>query len=29
MEDKMVAEIATNDPARPTFKISLVFRMDS
>ncbi len=29
MEDKMVAEIKTNDPARPTFKISLVFRMDS
>ena len=29
MEDKMVAEIETNDPARPTLKISLVFRMDS
>ena len=29
MEDKMIAEIQTNDPARPVFKISLVFRMDS
>ncbi len=27
MEDKMVAEIQTNDPASPSFKISLVFRM--
>jgi hypothetical protein len=29
MEDKMIAELETNDPARPTLKISLVFRMDS
>ncbi len=29
MEDKMIAELKTNDPARPTLKISLVFRMDS
>ncbi|HET8944635.1 MAG TPA: hypothetical protein VFO59_07630 [Dehalococcoidia bacterium] len=29
MEDKMIAELETNDPARPAFKISLVFRMDS
>ena len=29
MEDKMVAELATNDPARASFKISIVFRMDS
>ena len=29
MDDKMLAEIQTNDPARPTLKISLVFRMDS
>lgn len=29
MEDKMIAELETNDPALPTLKISLVFRMDS
>lgn len=29
MEDKMIAEISTNDPARPSLKISLVFRMDT
>lgn len=29
MEDKMIAEIRTNDPARPSLKISLVFRMDT
>jgi len=29
MEDKMIAELQTNDPAQPTLKISLVFRMDS
>ena len=29
MEDKMIAELATNDPARATLKISIVFRMDS
>lgn len=28
MEDKMLAEIQTNDPERPLLKISLVFRMD-
>lgn len=27
MEDKMVAELQTNDPAKPTLKISIVFRM--
>ena len=29
MEDKMIAEISTNDPARPSLKISLVFKMDT
>lgn len=29
MEDKMIAELETNDPALPTLKIALVFRMDS
>jgi hypothetical protein len=29
MEDKMVAELQTNDPARPTVKISIIFRMAS
>ena len=27
MEDKMVAELQTNDPAQPTLKISIIFRM--
>jgi hypothetical protein len=27
MEDKMVAELQTNDPAKPTIKISIIFRM--
>lgn len=27
MEDRMVAELQTNDPARPAFKITIVFRM--
>ena len=29
MEDKMIAELATNDPAWASFKISIVFRMDT
>lgn len=29
MEDKMVAELKTNDPTRPTLTISIVFRMAS
>jgi len=29
MEDRMVAELETNDPARPTVKLTLVFRMES
>jgi hypothetical protein len=29
MEDKMIAELTTNDPTRPTLKISLVFMLDS
>jgi hypothetical protein len=29
MEDRMIAEIGTNDPERSSFKITLVFRMDS
>ncbi len=29
MEDRMVAELRTNDPARPTVTISIVFRMET